>query len=107
MSARARLAAAAARGAGTASRLLGRGGGTSFPGRVLLGLERLLDETVDNPRQVASRANGLCLQRGKQLSLRYGNRTITGRCEGIAHDGALLLDTPQGRQHFHSGVVEP
>ena len=39
MSARARLAAAAARGAGTASRLLGRGGGTSFPGRVLLRLD--------------------------------------------------------------------
>ena len=75
--------------------------------RLLLGLERLLDETVDNPRQVGARANGLCPQRGKQLSLRYGNRTITGRCEGIAHDGALLLDTPQGRQHFHSGVVEP
>lgn len=75
--------------------------------RLLLCLERLLDETVDNPRQVAARANGLCLQRGKQLSLRHGNRTITGRCEGIASDGALLLDTPQGRQHFHSGVVEP
>lgn len=39
MSARARLAATAARGAGTASRLLGRGGGTSLPGRVLLALD--------------------------------------------------------------------
>jgi BirA family biotin operon repressor/biotin-[acetyl-CoA-carboxylase] ligase len=75
--------------------------------RLLLCLERLLDETVDNPRQVASRANDLCSQRGEQLSLAYGNRTITGRCAGIAPDGALLLDTPQGRQHFHSGAIEP
>jgi biotin-(acetyl-CoA carboxylase) ligase len=74
---------------------------------LLLCLERLLDETVDNPRQVASRANDLCSQRGEQLSLGYGNRTITGRCVGIAPDGALLLDTPQGRQHFPSGAIEP
>ena len=39
MSIRARLAAAAARTAGRASRALGRGGGTAFPGRVMLALD--------------------------------------------------------------------
>jgi len=39
VSARARASAAIARSAGRASRLLGRGGGTAVPGRVLLGLD--------------------------------------------------------------------
>ncbi len=39
MRARARLAALAARTAGRASRVLGRGGGTSLPGRVMLALD--------------------------------------------------------------------
>lgn len=50
MSARARAAAAVARIAGRTSRALGRGGGTAFPGRVLLALD---------PHAVASLAEGL------------------------------------------------
>ena len=47
----------------------------------------------------------LCLQRGQMLTLRWATRTVAGRCQGIAPDGALLLETPAGTEAFYSGVV--
>jgi BirA family biotin operon repressor/biotin-[acetyl-CoA-carboxylase] ligase len=57
------------------------------------------------PAELLRQANALCLQHGQTLHLRCGNQTITGRCVGIAADGCLLLDTPNGRQTFASGVL--
>ena len=57
------------------------------------------------PAAVAARANGMCLQRGRTLTLRLGNRAITGQCQGIAATGAIQLQTPTGTESFCSGIL--
>lgn len=77
-------------------------------GLLLVLLERL-DETFDflarSPEALARRANALCLQHGRKLTLAAGSRQAVGLCAGIAEDGALLLDTARGRERFYSGVI--
>jgi BirA family biotin operon repressor/biotin-[acetyl-CoA-carboxylase] ligase len=57
------------------------------------------------PQSVAARADALCLQRGQLLTLQWAGRTVTGRCQGIAADGAILLETPAGTEAFSSGTL--
>jgi BirA family transcriptional regulator, biotin operon repressor / biotin---[acetyl-CoA-carboxylase] ligase len=57
------------------------------------------------PQTIAARVDALCLQRGRMLTLQWANRTITGRCRGVAADGAILLETPAGVEPFYSGIV--
>ena len=77
-------------------------------GLLLVLLERL-DETFDflarSPTGLGRRANALCLQHGRKLTLAVGSRQAVGLCAGIAEDGALLLDTATGRERFYSGVI--
>jgi BirA family biotin operon repressor/biotin-[acetyl-CoA-carboxylase] ligase len=75
---------------------------------ILVNLLQRLDVGIGQlaaPAELVRQANALCLQHGKTLQIRCGNQTFTGRCAGIAADGCLLLDTPNGRQAFASGVV--
>jgi len=60
-----------------------------------------------DPAHIATRADRLCLQHGQTLTLRQGDRSITGHCRGIAEDGALKLDTPAGRRCIYSGAIVP
>lgn len=69
-------------------------------------LEDELRQLASEPGRIATRADALCLQRGKMLTLHPGNQSVTGRCAGIAADGALLLDTPDGRQAFYCGMLK-
>ncbi|MBN1589128.1 MAG: biotin--[acetyl-CoA-carboxylase] ligase [Pirellulales bacterium] len=69
--------------------------------RMELGLRAL---SVD-PNAIAQAANERCLQQGQILSIQMGKKQLTGRCLGIAPDGALLIDTPDGPRPCHSGVV--
>jgi len=74
---------------------------------LLVLLERLADmfrQLASAPEQVAARANRACLQHGQRLTIQSGRRAITGLCTGIAADGALLLDTPDGQEKLYSGV---
>ena len=59
----------------------------------------------ESPSHLGLRFNELCLQHGQTLSVRNGNERTTGRCAGIAADGALLLDTETGRRAFYSGTL--
>jgi len=72
----------------------------------IAGLETLLERLVDHPELIGRRADTLCLQRGLALSVDLGDQTIRGRCAGIGEDGALLLDTANGRQKVFSGVLD-
>ena len=47
-----------------------------------------------------------CLLTGKQITLRTGATSVTGRCQGVDINGALLLKTEAGLQRFFGGVVE-
>jgi BirA family biotin operon repressor/biotin-[acetyl-CoA-carboxylase] ligase len=57
------------------------------------------------PEQIAARADALCLQHGQMLRIQLGRESVEGRCAGIASDGALLLDTAEGRRRFYSGEL--
>lgn len=78
-------------------------------GDVLLGIMRRLDERLnelaDGHEAIGRRADTLCLQHAARLTIRAGGRDTSGMCAGIAPDGALLLDTVNGRQAFYSGVL--
>ena len=72
---------------------------------VLTHLKDLFERLPAEPQEIASRADRLCLQHGKTLTLKQGSQSIAGRCVGIAPDGALRLDTPRGRRSLHSGTL--
>lgn len=73
---------------------------------ILRRLEDLLGTLASQPETIGRLADSLCLQRGKNLSLQSGGALVTGCCVGIATDGSLLLDTPQGRKNISSGVQQ-
>ena len=47
-----------------------------------------------------------CLLTGKKVTLIVGDEEITGDCQGLAHNGALLLQTSNGLQQFLGGIVK-
>jgi len=57
------------------------------------------------PVEIARRANAACLQHDRTLTIESGHNRVTGRCVGIADDGALLLETDAGPQKFYSGAL--
>jgi BirA family biotin operon repressor/biotin-[acetyl-CoA-carboxylase] ligase len=68
-------------------------------------LEHEFRRLCRQPQSVAARADALCLQRGRILTLQWAGRTVSGRCRGIAANGAILLDTPAGTEAFSSGIL--
>jgi BirA family transcriptional regulator, biotin operon repressor / biotin---[acetyl-CoA-carboxylase] ligase len=68
-------------------------------------LEHWFCRLAGEPTAVAARANELCLQWGQTLTLRRANGEITGRCLGIASDGAIRLETPTGITAIYSGTT--
>ena len=68
-------------------------------------LEQEFQRLCRQPQSVAARADASCLQRGRMLTLQWAGRTVTGRCRGIAADGAILLETPAGTEAFSSGIL--
>lgn len=72
---------------------------------VLVAFERLLATLRREPAAVAREAHARCLQRGQWLRVRCGAGLVEGRCLGIAPDGALLLQSPEGPKMLYSGAV--
>jgi BirA family biotin operon repressor/biotin-[acetyl-CoA-carboxylase] ligase len=70
-------------------------------------LEAALMHVAGTDEQIGQRFDLLCRQRGEVLTVYQGEQTITGRCAGIAPDGALLLDTPECRRAIYSGTLKP
>lgn len=46
-----------------------------------------------------------CVLRDRTASLDTGQHVVTGRCLGLADDGALRMQTPVGEQRFYGGIV--
>jgi BirA family biotin operon repressor/biotin-[acetyl-CoA-carboxylase] ligase len=44
-------------------------------------------------------------ERGSRMTLRHGDKPLTGSYEGLAEDGGLLLATAEGPHVFHAGEV--
>ncbi len=72
---------------------------------VTSGLKSALTTAAAAPREFGLRFQQLCLQLGRELTIEVGARRTSGRCAGIAPDGALLLETGDGWQRFYSGVL--
>jgi biotin-(acetyl-CoA carboxylase) ligase len=74
---------------------------------ILENLDAALTQLGQPMETIGERFNLLCRQRGETLTVYQGSQTTTGCCVGIASDGALLLDTPAGRQNILSGTLKP
>jgi BirA family biotin operon repressor/biotin-[acetyl-CoA-carboxylase] ligase len=78
--------------------------------RVLCGLERCYGEVAstqfEDQQQLAERWRSACLLRGRDVRLNMGSRIVSGRCQGIDAQGALVLQTAAGDERFFGGVVE-
>ncbi|HEX4128550.1 MAG TPA: biotin--[acetyl-CoA-carboxylase] ligase [Pirellulales bacterium] len=57
------------------------------------------------PQELGRQSDRLCLQHGKQLTIDLAGQRHTGRCIGIADDGALVLDVAGVHQRLYSGVL--
>ena len=73
--------------------------------RFLRRLETWIGRLKSAPAEVAARADALCLQHDRVLTVQTAGQTITGRCAGIGPRGQLLLDAPAGRIAIHSGTL--
>lgn len=70
-------------------------------------LQERLAELALTPERIASRTDELCLQRGMVLQVQQGERAVVGTCQGIAPDGALILQSVDRKHIIYSGVVAP
>jgi BirA family biotin operon repressor/biotin-[acetyl-CoA-carboxylase] ligase len=55
--------------------------------------------------QLPARWRELSLLTNRHVAVQQGSRRVDGLCAGIDDEGALLLDTPDGRQRMFGGTV--
>ena len=80
------------------------------PVRVLSGLLRHLEQNLEllatgNPA-LSARWMDRCALRGADVAVNVGTDIVRGLCQGIDTDGALVVDTPSGRQRLYGGTIE-
>ncbi len=68
-------------------------------------LQAAVRASAADPAGFGERFQRLCLQVGQDLTIDAAGRRATGRCAGIAPDGALLLEAGQGLERFYSGTL--
>ena len=76
---------------------------------VLIGVLRRLDarlQSLTDDDDLSQRWRTFCILHGRSVSILSGSRRLAGVCQGIDHDGALLLATPRGEERCYAGVVE-
>lgn len=72
---------------------------------VIRALDRELRQLQNDSSDLQSRWQALCVLQGEQVQLTAGEKVVSGRCEGIDADGALVLMTERGRETFFGGIV--
>lgn len=89
---------------------LGDETGTTFDRTHVLTL--LLQQLDEDLKRLAGSDESLvenwqsrCVLKGRVVSIDSGQRVVSGLCLGIADDGALRLQTPNGEQRFYGGVI--
>lgn len=63
------------------------------------------DSLLSCEASVIERLRRRCVLTGRRVMVESGTSTSTGLCRGIADDGALLLETPDGLRPCFAGVV--
>jgi len=67
---------------------------------------RLLADVEQDPGVLRQRYQPLCALTGQDVVVHQADgRRLRGRCQGIASDGSLVLDTVAGRLHLLSGSL--
>lgn len=74
-------------------------------GDVVRQLEADLRRLAAADSSLPDRWRRLCVLRERTVSLDMGQQVVTGRCLGLADDGALRLQTPSSEQRFYGGIV--
>ena len=64
-----------------------------------------LAELAADPASLAERWQAVCALSGKIVTVDQGSQVVSGRCLGLATDGALLVQTTRGTEPVYSGVV--
>jgi BirA family biotin operon repressor/biotin-[acetyl-CoA-carboxylase] ligase len=67
----------------------------------------LLADMAKEPAALIPRYRPLCCLTGRAVTIHVGDVRHAGICQGIADDGQLVLDTPQGPMQFASGSLTP
>lgn len=70
----------------------------------LNGFADRLGALAGGDRNLVQRWQSLCALNGKKIELQSGSRKVQGLCHGIDVHGALLLDTPTGRERLYAGA---
>lgn len=78
---------------------------TELLAKILGQLDRLLVELARDPERLGRRFDELCLQQGQALTVAQGQDKVTGVCQGIEADGALVLLTEWGPRRLYGGTV--
>jgi BirA family biotin operon repressor/biotin-[acetyl-CoA-carboxylase] ligase len=73
--------------------------------RLLNRLGQLTARLEAGDRDLVDRWQSLCILKGRRVGLKLGEREVLGSCQGIADDGALILETSAGRERFFGGVL--
>ena len=73
--------------------------------RVLRRLEKRLSWILSCGNELQEEWRRRCLLTGREVQIETGSRQLAGTCLGIDADGALLLETDNGRETCLSGVV--
>jgi BirA family biotin operon repressor/biotin-[acetyl-CoA-carboxylase] ligase len=72
---------------------------------LLRALETRLDQVAANDRTLHHVWQNRCWLTNRDAIVEVHNQTVSGRCVGIAEDGALLLDINRSIERFYSGSV--
>lgn len=72
---------------------------------VLRQLQDCLRRLSHDDEHLPARWDELCFLRGRSVQHQVGDRTTTGRCEGVDRDGALLLRTEHELTRVIGGVI--
>ena len=72
---------------------------------VLSELETRLSQLGSGDARLSETWRSLCVLRERQVSIQQGETKIVGLCEGIDHDGALVLLSAEGPQQIFGGTV--
>ena len=72
---------------------------------ILCRFEENLRHAIQSVSFLVGEINRRCGQKGRSLTLRYGENTIVGTFVEISLEGDLILDTVNGRRTFQFGTV--
>lgn len=72
---------------------------------VLRRIEQNLALLAADEAALARKWQALCVLKGRAVELELGQRRVSGRCQGIDHEGALVIQSSIGPERYFAGVV--